>query len=122
MGNPVPPSEMKARISSYQYVLAAIERGLEGRPFQWGEGERRPYTAKAARMGMTLVTVTGAKTHGYRVKRGAQPVGHAYFGAPIKRYAALYVLECQCVPIVQTDKQSAQTLAVSARDSRGDSE
>ena len=33
---------------------------------------------------------------GYQLKRGAKPVGTAYFGSPIQKWADLYVLEVQC--------------------------
>ena len=55
------------------------------------------YLPKAAQMGATLVTKTSLERDGYRLKRGAKPVGRGYFFAPISRSAALYVLECQAV-------------------------
>jgi hypothetical protein len=57
------------------------------------------------RLGITLVTATGAKKRGYRLKAGAKPVGEAYYGASLQIYADLYVLECQCVPLAASDTE-----------------
>lgn len=92
------PSEIKALLNRYQEIAQMIINGLEGRPFRWGDAERQAYTAKALRMGCTLVTRTRADRLGWVVRQGAEPVGVAYFGAPIQRYASLFVLECQCKP------------------------
>ena len=96
---PVSPSAMAKRAASFWLVAQQIADGLRGAPFRWGEGERRHYVAKAAALGVTLVTVSGAKKMGRALRKGAKPVGTAYFGAPIRRHADLYVLECQCAPV-----------------------
>lgn len=54
------------------------------------------YRPVAAALGCTLVTKSGAEKRGYRIRRGAKPVGSMYFGSPISRFADVYVLECQC--------------------------
>jgi hypothetical protein len=93
----VAPYEVRRRLDSWQKVASAISRGLAGDPFTWTGGELENYRPKAKAMGATLVTKTKLKRDGYRLKKGAQPVGSGYFFAPISRDAALYVLECQAV-------------------------
>lgn len=94
------PSEIKGQLQRIQAVAQLIINGLAGKPFRWGDGERSAWQPLAEhRLGVTLVTITGAKKRGYRLKAGAKPVGEAYYGAPLQIYADLYVLECQCVPL-----------------------
>lgn len=80
-------------------LLQVVQEGLEGHPFEWGDGQRKSWTPKLEKCGITLVTKTQIAKRGYRVKKGKKPVGSAYFGTPIKRYAELYVLEEQCAKI-----------------------
>lgn len=93
----ISPSEVKNRLHAWGYVARAIREGLEGKPFNWGGGEFDAYRPKAAAMGCTLVTKTWLEKNGYRLRRGAEPVGTAYFKSPISNYGKLYVLECQTV-------------------------
>lgn len=71
--------------------------GLDGNPFYWDDGPRIQYQKKLKNCGITLLTKTALKKKGYRLKRGAEPVGSAYFGSPIKNIGELYILECQAV-------------------------
>lgn len=98
------PSEIKRRLDCFRWVAKQIQDGLDGRPFYWNgtEGDYNVMWAEA--MGMHLVTETQVKKRGYRLKRGVKAVGSRYFGAPISKSAALYVLECQAVRIA-ADKQ-----------------
>lgn len=93
------PSEVRRQLESWQKVANAIGDGLAGRPFTWCAGELYAYREKAAKMGCTLVTKSHLKRMGYRLKRGAKPVGTGYFRSPISRSASLYVLECQAVEV-----------------------
>jgi len=91
------PSEIKRRLDCFRSVAAQIQAGLDGKPFHWN-GTEGDYNAMWAEgMGLHLVTETQIKKRGYRLKKGAKPVGSRYFGAPISKRAALYVLECQAV-------------------------
>lgn len=90
------PGEVSGRLATHIYVINRIIEGLHGRPFNWGAGEREAYTKIAAAVGITLVTKTAAARRGYSLKRGARPVGCGYWGAPLKKHADLYILECQC--------------------------
>lgn len=92
------PSKTDLDLSRSIKVAMQIQNGLRGKLFQWGETERINYTLRAANLGVTLVTATTLKRRGYELKRNAQPVGRAYYGAPLSRYADLYVLECHCKP------------------------
>lgn len=94
---PVTPSVVLSRIESLRHVATQIYDGLSGHPFQWGDGQRTAWTPIAQQLGLTLVTRSHADRLGYAIKRNAKPVGSAYFRAPLKRTAQLYVLECQCV-------------------------
>lgn len=78
-------------------LLGIVLKGLDGHPFTWGNGQRLAWTPLLKEAGVTLVTKTQIEKRGMKLKRGAKPVGCAYFGAPIQRYADLYVLEVQCV-------------------------
>ena len=90
---------MKPRLNIQRLheLLGIVLNGLDGQPFSWGDGQRQAWVPILKAAGVTLITKTQIEKHGYRLKRGAKPVGSAYFGAPIKRYADLYVLEVQCV-------------------------
>lgn len=94
---PLSPSEVQARIVAWVKALNAVRDGLNGHPFSWTAGELEAHRAKMAALGLTFVTTTQAARLGFRLKRGAKPVGNGYFRAPISRSANLYVLECQCV-------------------------
>jgi len=99
------PSEIKGQLQRIRVVAQMIIDGLAGKPFRWGDGERSAWQPLAeVRLGITLVTATGAKKRGYRLKAGARPVGEAYYSAPIQHYADLYVLECQCVPLAAPEE------------------
>ncbi len=91
--------QVQVRLDRYLNVAEAIDAGLRGSPFHWGEGQRIAYTAKALDLGLTLVTKTALERLGYRLRRGVIPVGTAYFGSPVKRNCDLYVLECQCARV-----------------------
>lgn len=93
------PSEIKARLDRYRDVAREILAGLDGKPFYWQGTEGKYNVWWAEDMGLTLVTETQVKKRGYRLKKGAQPVGSRYFTAPISRQAYLYILECQAVKL-----------------------
>lgn len=93
------PGEIKRRLDCYRDVAGQIQRGLDGVPFYWNGAEGTYNVAWAEQMGIHLVTETQIKKRGYRLKRGAKPVGRRYFGAPISRSALLYVLECQAAKV-----------------------
>jgi len=88
---------MNNRLSRLREAAAAVRSGLGGAPFVWNGVEGDMYVPYAAQLGITLVTLTQIKKRGYRLKKNATPVGSRYFGAPIQKYADLYVLECQAV-------------------------
>ena len=91
------PSEIVRRLDSLRAVAGAIQRGLKGTPFHWNGTEGDYNVMWAADLGLTLITKTQVEKRGYRLKRGARPVGSRYFGSPISKSASLYVLECQAV-------------------------
>ena len=95
---PETPSRVIDKLDRYREIAAQVQRGLRGKPFAWGDAERRSYVDNAAAMGITLLSLSALERRGYQLKRGAQPVGSAYYGSPLSRYANLYVLECQCIP------------------------
>jgi hypothetical protein len=103
----VSPGEMRGRLKSWAYVAMALADGLDGKPFDWGGGEFDAYRPKAKMLGCTLVTKTWMKKNGYRLRRGAKPVGTGYFKAPISNTGELYILECQAVKEEETG-ESAQ--------------
>lgn len=91
------PSEIITRLYIYRDVAGQIQNGLSGYPFSWAGTEGEYNVQWAEDMGIHLVTETWLKKHGYRLKRGAQPVGRRYFHAPISKMHPVYVLECQAV-------------------------
>lgn len=93
--NDTSPSGLIAHFERRMKIYQMVIDGLNGQPFSWGEGERNAYTKILAEVGVTLVSKSAIARAGRELKRGAGPVGAAYFGAPIKRMAELYVLECQ---------------------------
>ena len=73
------PSEVKGQLQRIRMVAQTIINGLDGKPFRWGDGERSAWQPLAEqRLSVTLVTATGAKKRGYRLKAGVKPVGEAY--------------------------------------------
>lgn len=80
------------------YVMEAVNDlvgGLNGKPFAWGDSERRSKEAILASLGFAVVSKTKLERGGHRLKRGVRPVGSAFFGSPLRRHADLYVLYVQ---------------------------
>lgn len=89
---------MKKTIERLELIRQAIhelEQGLIGNPFTWGNSEYRSKEGILARCGFAVVTMTKLKRGGHRLKKNVKPVGKAYFGSPIRKYADLYVLDVQ---------------------------
>ena len=103
------PYAVKKRLDTLIGIAEQIQRGLDGQPFRWGDTERKAYTPKAAALGITLVTRTGMLNLGRELKLGATAVGEAYFGAPLSKTVALYVLECQTKPAAVKPKAAKPT-------------
>lgn len=99
MTDTVAPSVVERRLATWSYIVQALISGLQGQGFSWSAGEVKAYRPKAKALGFTLVTKTGAKNLGYRIKEGVKPVGNGYFLAPISGFADLYILECQTVKV-----------------------
>lgn len=95
------------RLARLREAAAQVKAGLRGEPFIWDGFQSDMYVPYAAQLGVTLVTLTQIKQRGYRLKRGAAPVGSRSFGAPIQQWAALYVLECQAVKKAQDAERAA---------------
>lgn len=86
----------KKRIEQLHSLTGMVLKGLNGNPFNWGDTQRKSWIPILKKIDITLVTKTQIEKQGLILKRGAKPVGTAYFGSPIKKYADLYVLEIQC--------------------------
>lgn len=93
----ISPSKTKEELKRCEEVAKCIIEGLNGKPFNWGGSEGSANRCTSAKMGARLVTRTMLKKLGYRLKRGAKPVGSCYYGSPINRTADLFVLQCQAV-------------------------
>lgn len=94
------PSEIVRRLDCFLSVAIQLRRALKReKQFVWDGTEGEYNVQWAAEMGLTLVTKTQIEKRGYRLKRGAKPVGFRYFGAPISRRHPVYVLECQAVKV-----------------------
>lgn len=83
------------RLEMAQEAIADLLNGLNGKPFVWGDSEHRAKEGILASLGFALVTITKLTRGGHELKRGVKPVGKAYFGSPIRKYAELYVLGVQ---------------------------
>jgi hypothetical protein len=90
---------MKRELEQLQYIQKAItelELGLIGaKGFIWGETEGRSKMGWLSRLGFVLVSKSKLEKGGHELKKGAKPVGTTYYGAPIKRYTDLYLLNVQ---------------------------
>lgn len=97
---PAGPLLSRMQLSRLADLLALIERALsEKRPvFHWCDGARKPWTRLLRQAGVVLMTPTAMLRRGHEPKRGARPVGTAYFGAPIKQDGELYVWGLQTRP------------------------
>lgn len=93
------PSAYKRLLQTRINLLQEIIDGLDGKPFEWGDGERTSKGRILKELNITLVTKTWLKKNGYMLNPRAKPVGTAYFGSPISNYGEVYVLECQAVKI-----------------------
>ena len=93
------PSALARHLESRVAVLQAIIDGLRGKPFSWGSGEALSRKHILGEIGITLVTFTVLQKKGYKLNRGAKPVGTIYFDAPIQKRHPVYVLECQCYSV-----------------------
>lgn len=93
------PAEIIRRLDCHRSVAGQVQAGLRGTLFTWNQTEGEYNVMWAEDLGLHLVSKTWIENHGYRLKRGVKAVGMRYFGAPISRYIALYVLECQAVKL-----------------------
>lgn len=93
------PSTFARYLETRVNILNEVINGLRGNPFQWGDGERSAKNPILKELGVTLVTKSFAEKLKYRIKPRSKPVGNVYLGAPLQRYADVYVLECQFEPI-----------------------
>lgn len=64
-------------------------------PFSWGHTERQAKMYLLRRLGFVLVSKSKLEKGGHELKRGAKPLGKAYYKAPLKLYADLYLLGVQ---------------------------
>jgi hypothetical protein len=87
-------------------LIHEILQGLNGNKFEWNQGQRYNWVPILRKAGITLVSATQLKKHGYRLKNRQNPVGSAYFGAPIQRQVDLFVLEIQTVRDTKLTNQS----------------
>lgn len=92
------PSALRKRIELRVAVLIELGRALEGASLRWGQMEASYKRSIAAELGIELVTKTAAEKRGHVLKRGAEPLGSIYFGAPISRHAPVYVLGVHTKP------------------------
>ena len=83
------------RLHRFEEVARALQNGLLGDPFNWPEWARKLYVPVAGELGCTLLTITALHRQGYELKPKALPVGKVYYGAPLKRYAPVYIAEVQ---------------------------
>lgn len=86
----------RAQLSRLRALLGAIEDGLKnGAKFRWSQGERELNMRLLSRAGAELMTKTGLAKAGLVLKRGQQPLGTAYYGAPLQLHAELYLVGVQ---------------------------
>ncbi len=84
-------------------LLVAICDALDnGKTLSWGSGERTSKSRVLRELGIELVTKTGARKRGLRIKRGATPVANGYFTAPLQVYADLYIVGVQTAEVPQS--------------------
>ena len=92
------PGLIAVRLALRRAGLRDVIAGLEGRRFSWGAATFKAHRPMLRALGVTLVTRSRIEKRGWRLTRGARPVGQVYFEAPIGRYAEVYVAECHCLP------------------------
>jgi hypothetical protein len=79
-------------------TLNEVIRGLGGKPFKWNGSERARRRRLLEAADVRVMTRTGIAKAGHRLKRGAKPIGQVYFGAPLSRYAEVFLLDVQTTP------------------------
>lgn len=89
----------KAKLKSRAEALSELNRAVQdGATLRWGDGVRAQKLRLLRDLGVELVTKTSATKHGHVIKQRQTPVANAYYGAPLQRYADLYVLGLQTRP------------------------
>lgn len=83
------------RINAIREAINDLENGLNGKPFTWGDTERRHKEHILACLGHIVVSESRLKRGGHELKPLAQPIGTAYFGSPIRKTANLYLIGVQ---------------------------
>lgn len=77
-------------------LLSDIQNALlQRRRLSWGSGERVSKSGMLRDVGLDLVSRTAAGKRGHVIKRGQKAVVLAYFGAPLQRYADLFIFGIQ---------------------------
>ena len=112
-----PPPLSLRRMETLSNALTKIIMRLHflEEPLKWGDEERRRTCELLTAAGVHLVTPTGIEKAAHRLKRGARPVVRAYFGAPLQRYADLFVLGIQTVPVRGSSKAAGPLFAKPGR-------
>ena len=95
-------TSLKRRMASIARWMMVLEDGLNGSPHTLGDGESMAFKKRMRELGVTLYSATRAKKEGFKLRRGAAPVVRCYYGAPIREYIGLYVLE-QLTPATTGD-------------------
>jgi hypothetical protein len=87
------PSALADYLERRTSLLTAIIEGIRGKPFEWGESERKIKMHQLEKeFGIKLVSENAIKRAGHVLKPRATPVGRVYYGAPIQKLVDVYVL------------------------------
>lgn len=94
-----PPSFVIERLERIIVVARMLIAGLKGTPFAWRGVDVQHYRPLARLFGLTLVSKSRVAALNWKLKKNVQPVGEMYYGAPISRWADVYILEAQAEPL-----------------------
>lgn len=97
-----------ARLAALHELLGQLLPVLagQGEPLHWNQAQRLAAQRTLARVGLHLVTRTGAHRLRYRLRRHAHPVASGFYGPPIKQHADLFLLELQAVPLLPRPRRA----------------
>lgn len=76
-------SALKNRMTATQQWISILMDGLNGKPHSLGKGAGAAFEKAMSKQGVVLLSVTKAAKSGLVLKRGAKPVVHRNFGAPV---------------------------------------
>jgi hypothetical protein len=85
----------RRRLKRAQLALLSLESGANGQTLTLGKADGRSIVHLLGRLGFELLSETAIKKKGHVLKKDELPFLRCYYGAPVKKYVALYLFGVQ---------------------------